>query len=149
MAFKILKRLKAPTRFIDRVCFLVKNHDRPFPQNDLKLKLRLAEIGEENARDLIDVKYADNFAQGTLKAQEERKNIEELQKRINCIFSTEKCMSIKDLAVDGNDVLAHGFKGKDVGEILHGLFIDVLTGNIKNQRECLLKSIEKRAKNRL
>lgn len=149
IAIKILKRLKAPTSFIERVCFLVKNHDRPFPQNDLKLKLRLAEIGEENARDLIDVKYADNFAQGTLRAQEERKNIEELEKRINGVFLSEKCMSIKDLAVDGNDVLLYGFKGKEVGEILHGLFIDVLTCNIKNERASLLKSIEKRAKNRL
>ena len=149
IAIKILKRLKAPTRLIERVCFLVKNHDRPFPQNDLKLKLRLAEIGEENARDLIGVKYADNFAQGTLRAQEERKNIEELEKRINGVFLSEKCMSIKDLAVDGNDVLLYGFKGKEVGEILHGLFIDVLTCNIKNERASLLKSIEKRAKNRL
>ena len=148
-AYQIMKRLKAPTKLINDVCFLVKNHDRPFPQNDIRFKLRLSEIGEEYARDLIAVKYADNFAQATKKAQEERVNISYLENRINEVFNRGDCLYIKDLAVDGNDVLKKGFKGKEVGEVLKKLLVDVIAGNIENDREKLLNSIEKRAKARV
>lgn len=149
VAYRILKRLKASNKLIENVCFLVKNHDRPFPQNELKFKLRLAEIGEEHAFDLVDVKYADNMAQGTHKASEERPNIEKLEERIKSVFSSGECLNIKQLAIDGNDVLSVGFKGKEIGEVLQSVFVDVLAGNLQNERQKLLKSIERRAKNRL
>ena len=147
-AYRILKRLKASTKLIKDVCFLVKNHDRPFPQNEVKFKLRLAEIGEEYALDLVDVKYADNLAQGTQKASEERLNIERLEERIKGAFASGECLNIKQLAVDGNDVLNAGFKGKEIGEVLQSVFVDVLSGNLQNDRQKLLKSIERRAKSR-
>jgi tRNA nucleotidyltransferase (CCA-adding enzyme) len=147
-AYRILKRLKASTRLIKDVCFLVKNHDRPFPQNEVKFKLRLAEIGEEYALDLVDVKYADNFAQGTQKANEEKQNIENLEKRIKDAFVSGECLSIKQLKVDGNDAINVGFKGKEVGEVLQRLFVDVLAGNVENDRQKLLQSLERRAKTR-
>ena len=146
IANAILKRLKAPAKFIQTVCFLVKNHDRPLPINAVKFKLRLSEIGEDLARDLVKVKYADNFGQGTQKALEERKNIEELESKIDAVFKSGECIFLKDLAVNGNDVLSLGYKGKEVGEILKGLLVDVISGNIPNQRERLLKSIQKRKK---
>ncbi|MBR2385392.1 MAG: CCA tRNA nucleotidyltransferase [Clostridia bacterium] len=149
VAYGILKRLKASNKLIENVCFLVKNHDKPFPQNDLKFKLRLAEIGEKNALDLVDVKYADNMAQGTIKSSEERQNIAKLESKIKEVIKTCDCINIKQLKVDGNDVVAYGFKGRQVGDVLQKLFVDVLAGNIKNEREKLLKSIEKRAKTRL
>ena len=149
VAYGILKRLKASNKLIENVCFLVKNHDKPFPQNDLKFKLRLAEIGEKNALDLVDVKYADNMAQGTIKSSEERQNIAKLESKIKEVIKTCDCINIKQLKVDGNDVVAYGFKGRQVGDVLQKLFVDVLAGNIKNEREKLLKSIEKRAKARL
>ena len=148
-AYRILKRLKASTKLIKDVCFLVENHDRPFPQNEVKFKLRLAEIGEEYALDLVDVKYADNLAQGTQKAFEERLNIERLEERIKGAFASGECLNIKQLAVDGNDVLNAGFKGKEIGEVLQSVFVDVLSGNLQNDRQKLLKSIERRAKSRL
>ena len=148
-AYRVLKKLKASTKFTNDVCFLVKNHDRPFPQNDLKFKLRLCEIGEEKAMDLVEVKYADNLAQGTKKAEDERENITFLKERIEGVFASGECISIKQLEVDGNDVLDAGFKGKEVGEILNKMLVDVLSGNLQNDRKKLLKSLEKRSKTRL
>ncbi len=149
IAYRVLKRLKAPNKLIGDVCFLVKNHDRPFPQSELKFKLRLSEIGRERSRDLIEVKYADNSAQGTQRAREERVNIIGLEERTDYAFATCDCLCVKDLKVDGNDVLSYGFKGKEVGEILQRLLVDILSGNLKNERPQLIKSIEKRAKGRL
>ena len=103
----------------------------------------------QNALDLVDVKYADNIAQGTKKANEERQNIAYLESKLKEVIKTCDCLNIKQLKVDGNDVLAFGFKGKQIGDVLQGLFIDVLAGNVENDREKLLKSLEKRAKTRL
>ena len=38
IAEKILKRLKAPVAFREKVLFLIKRHDVPFPESDFKLK---------------------------------------------------------------------------------------------------------------
>lgn len=146
VAYKILRGLKAPTKLIKDVCFLVKNHDRPFPQNPLKFKIRLSEIGKDYALDLVCVKYADNMAQGTLKAQEERENIVALEEKINGIFSSGECLFINQLKIDGNDVLSYGIKGEEVGKTLKNILKDVMSGNLENDREKLLKSIERRAK---
>ncbi|MBR2336375.1 MAG: CCA tRNA nucleotidyltransferase [Clostridia bacterium] len=146
IAYKVLKRLKASNKLVEDICFLVKNHDRPFPQNEVKFKMRLAEIGEGRALDLLAVKYADNSAQGTLRAEEERQKIAEIDRRIRAVFSSGECLSVKQLAISGDDVLKFGFKGKDVGKILNGLLADVISGNIQNDRERLIKSLGKRAK---
>ena len=149
LAYRILKRLKATNKLIKDVCFLVKNHDRPFPRSDLKFKLRLAEIGQEYALSLVAVKYADNFAQGTQKAIEEKANIIALENRIKDTFASCDCLSVNQLAIDGKDVLEVGFKGKEVGDVLQSVFVDVLSGNLSNDRQKLLKGLEKRAKTRL
>lgn len=50
------------------------------------------------------------------------------------------CLSIGELAVNGNDIMALcGVKGKEVGKILNELFEVVLTDYTKNNREYLIK----------
>ena len=39
--------------------------------------------------------------------------------------------------------------GKEVGDVLQSVFVDVLSGNLSNDRQKLLKSLEKRVKPRL
>ena len=48
------------------------------------------------------------------------------------------CLAIRDLAIDGRDLLAHGRQGKEVGAILAFLLARVLDDPSLNQRETLL-----------
>ncbi|MBX5437245.1 MAG: hypothetical protein IRZ33_08510 [Alicyclobacillaceae bacterium] len=50
--------------------------------------------------------------------------------------------SLQELAVDGGDLTALGFRGRAVGEALRRLARDVLSGTVANRREALLSRLE-------
>ena len=55
------------------------------------------------------------------------------------ILAQQQCFSLKDLAVDGNDVIACGVApGPEVGRILEQLLMKVIDGELPNDREVLL-----------
>lgn len=48
---------------------------------------------------------------------------------------------VSQLAVDGKDLLALGYRGRAVGEGLHSLLLQVMRGEVKNEREALLAAL--------
>lgn len=51
---------------------------------------------------------------------------------------------VGELAINGNDVMAFGYKGEEIGKVLHELFDLCLRGEKKNERKILLDMLEKR-----
>lgn len=147
MAIQVFKRLKAPTDFTKKVCALIKLHDRPFSFDRRKLKKDLSVFGEETVLGLLDVKIADNAGQGTEIALAESEKVLKVKDIILDIINSGECYKLKDLKIDGKDVESFGFKGKEVGEILSAVLSDVIGGNLPNDRQRLLSSLEKRADN--
>ncbi|MCI6734360.1 MAG: CCA tRNA nucleotidyltransferase [Clostridiales bacterium] len=121
VAEKILKRLKAPVAFREKVLFLIKNHDAPFPESNFKLKRLLGEIGEEAFFDLVKVKYADNKAQGTDVAIAESEKTAKITEKVQKIIESGECYSLKMLNVSGDELASIGFKGKEIGDELNVL----------------------------
>lgn len=65
---------------------------------------------------------------------------DELQELTSKIRSDGDCLSLKDLAVNGQDLIAAGIKpGKEIGIILEHMLNDVLEHPEDNQKEILLK----------
>ena len=55
----------------------------------------------------------------------------------------EACISLKDLAINGDDLIAIGVaRGKRIGEILSGLLEEVVEERLPNDREALLRAAE-------
>ena len=52
------------------------------------------------------------------------------------------CVSLKDLAVNGRDLMAMGYRGKAIGNALNALLDLVLDEQVENQREALLAKLE-------
>lgn len=52
------------------------------------------------------------------------------------------CYSLKQLAINGNDLLKAGFQGKEISETLQKCLSSVMNGNIPNTREALLEFIQ-------
>jgi tRNA nucleotidyltransferase/poly(A) polymerase len=50
--------------------------------------------------------------------------------------------SVKDLAIDGNDLIQLGYSGKEIGQTLQDLLIRVYNNEIKNDRGELLKTLK-------
>ena len=57
---------------------------------------------------------------------------------IDEIISNEECFSVKNLAIDGNDLMEIGYRGKKIGEMLNTLLNMVINEKIKNDYDALL-----------
>lgn len=65
----------------------------------------------------------------------------ELNSKISKIISNGDCTSLKELAVNGQDMINAGLKGKDIGKKLNELFLSVLKNPEENDRKKLLEKI--------
>ena len=141
-AFKILKRMKYDNETINKVVTLIKYHDRDVRSKKSIRKL-LSLIGEDLFRDLLKVKKADALAQNPKFYKEKEEKLIETEKKLNEIIKAQECFTIKNLNVDGKDLIALGIKpGKDIGIILNNLLNKVIENPNLNNKEILINMIK-------
>ncbi len=135
LADAILLRLKAPTALRERVVFLVKHHMDAITEERKLLRRLLNRYGEEALLQLLALQTADFTCKGV---SGETFNFAEIQKAIAQIVAEESCLSLKDLAVDGHDMMALGITGQAIGRTLNALLDAVLEEKLPNERDALL-----------
>ena len=139
MAREILRRLKFDNATIDRVCNLVKNHDDRPEINERNVRRMIIRVGQENFPDLLAVKRADCLAQSMYHREEKLDYIKSLENMYETIISQGNCLKIKDLKINGKDLIEMGVpQGKGIGEILNAIFDEVVDNPQLNTREYLL-----------
>ncbi len=137
MADEILTRLRFSNASKQRIVTLVKWHDVPISADDKSVKKALGKFGVEVFFDLTALKRADNLAQSPLyhQRQEEIAKLEETAKRV---IEQEQCFSLKDLAVNGSDLIALGIpRGETIGKTLNSLLRAVIEEKVPNEKEAL------------
>ena len=68
--------------------------------------------------------------------------LEEIKGKAEQILAERQCLTLKDLAVDGRDVIAAGIRpGPEVGQVLNRLLGQIVNDELPNSREALLKLI--------
>ena len=143
-AKEILKRLKWDNDTIDRVTRLIRYHDDRPPLSEKNVRRAMNRVGLEQFPGLFEVKRADVLAQGEYKRQEKLSYIDEYQKYYEQILEKNQCVSLKNLAINGKDLIDLGMKpGKELGEVLQRLFELVLENPQENTRENLLEKAHK------
>ena len=60
---------------------------------------------------------------------------------LDALLAEKPCFTLKDLAVNGRDLLAAGLKGKAVGETLQSLLEAVMDGRVPNEKGALLSQL--------
>ena len=71
---------------------------------------------------------------------EKLQNIEEIKFQYEEIVKRQECVSLKDLAISGSDLIAAGMEpGKEIGEILNKLLELVIESPDLNQKDKLLE----------
>ncbi|MBQ3000697.1 MAG: HD domain-containing protein [Oscillospiraceae bacterium] len=132
----LLLRLKAPTALREKVVFLIKNHMLSLPADPVVLRRRLSEYGEVNIQALLQMQRADYAGKGVTENMPPFELIEAL---IENILAEEHCLHLRDLAVNGRDLMAVGFpEGRLLGEALTYLLDCVVGEKLPNEREALL-----------
>ena len=150
MARKILRRLRFDNDTISKVCKLVRFHDQKLSLKPTKLRKAIVKIGPELFPLLLEVKKADMLAQSDYRRSEKEIELAEIQKVYTKILEDKDCLSLKDLAVCGKDLIEQGMHpGKELGETLQKLFEYVLENPEKNNRENLMEYLNTIKKNTL
>lgn len=138
-AYKILKRLKFDNDTINRVRRLVKWHDYRFSLSENHIRRSISKIGEDIFLDLLEIMRADVMAQSSYMQKEKLGELKKIRCVYDKIIAAGNCLSVKDLAVNGNDLLELGLKrGPEIGEVLNSLLELVLDEPEKNNKEFLL-----------
>ena len=143
MARVILRRLKFDNDTTDRVCRLVRWHDDNPEISERNMRRAISRIGVEQYPALFVVKRADTMAQSAYGRDEKLAYIAEYERMYQEILDKQQCLTIKDLAVDGKDLIQAGMKpGKELGEVLKKFLEIVLEEPEKNTKEALLQELD-------
>jgi tRNA nucleotidyltransferase (CCA-adding enzyme) len=144
MASEILHRLKYDNDTIKSVCALIKWHD-DMPELSLRLIRRaINRIGADRYPAIFELKRADILAQSEYRKEEKLEWLRGYEAIYNDIIEQKQCTSVKELAVDGKDVIACGVEpGKQIGNILNELLEIVLDDPAQNERDNLIELIHK------
>jgi tRNA nucleotidyltransferase (CCA-adding enzyme) len=137
LAAAIMDRLRFDKTTRTRILVLVKYHDVPILCAEKSIRRALNRLGEEGVRALLAVKRADNLAQHP-DFWGRQKEIDALEALLEQVLASESCFSLKQLAVNGSDLLSLGFSGPELGQMLQRLLEQVLDGRLPNERQALL-----------
>lgn len=147
LADGMLRRLKCGTAFRETVVRLVAWHDRDISRTERGLRRALRALGEEDLRRLIAVKRADNLAQAP-EFRDTQAEIDRAETIMEKLLAENACVSLKQLAVNGRDLMELGLSGPAVGQTLSELLDQVVDGKLPNERSALLEQAESMGKER-
>lgn len=141
IAEAVLKRLRFDNDSIKTICKLVLWHDYGMGECPGKKNFRkaLSKMGTDFFPLFVKIKRADIEAQSDYRKEEKLESLRTMETMYQEILADADCLTVKDLAINGKDLIALGIKpGKEMGEILSGLLDHVLENPEQNKRDILL-----------
>lgn len=141
MAGKILRRLRYDNRTIKKVKTLIKEHMIVLLKPTQKATKRfINRVGQENLDLFFDLQKSD------IKGTKEPycfEYVEKLQKEVRKILVEKQPLKIKDMKIDGKDIINLGVpQGKQIGIILKELSEKVLDDPTINTRDKLIEEVK-------
>ena len=142
MAVEVLQRLKYDNDTIRRVKKLVRYHDERPKLTLPSIRRFVADVEVSNMDNLMRLKYADLYAHAKYQWDDKLYQVETLDEMYHKILEDNDPIVIKDLAVDGEDLMKEGIPaGPKIGEALRKLLDIVLDDPSMNDKEKLLKAL--------
>lgn len=143
LAEAAMTRLRFSRDLTDRVTHLVKNHmfDYRPEWTDATVRRFVRTVGIENVADLFDLRIADNLGNGLKTGFPHY--LGELTERIGRVVEAQEALSVRDLKVDGADVMRELRlpPGPEVGRVLDRLLEEVTEDPSLNERKRLLQRL--------
>lgn len=137
MADDILRQLRFDNASRERIVHLIRRHNYPIQPVPRPVKRLLNLLGEDGLRHLLALHRADTMGQSALCA-DRIAQYDQVEKVLDQLLPQNACFSLRDLALDGNDLLRLGFQGRQIGQILAACLSAVTDETIPNQRQALL-----------
>ena len=140
MARKILKRLRYSNAVESKVCHLIRHHMFHYEDNwtDSAVRRFVARVGLDAIDDLFLLRRADTY--GTAGRYIDDVRLTEFRDHIDRTLHDDHALTLRDLAVSGEDLAALGVKrGPVMGALLKQLLETVLDDPSLNERFKLLE----------
>ena len=136
----ILRRLRFDNETINSVTELVLYHDSTIEPTSKTVKRWLNKIGDIQFKRLLEIRTADMMAHSSINLDSRLKKQKLLYEVLENVLNEEQCFTIKDLAINGKDLMEIGYKqGKQLGAALQGLLDCVITDEVENDNIKLLE----------
>lgn len=137
MADAILLRLRASNALRNQVVLLIEQHMTPFEPDKRFLRRRLGKYGDDVVSQLLALQKADFCSKGVDEGEETV--FAQVEDMLTQIRQEGACLTVKDLAINGHDLLALGVEpGKRIGECMTFLLSVVQDELISNTKEDLI-----------
>lgn len=141
IAEKVLTKLRFDNKSKSDILELVLYHDAVIEPTPRTVRRWLNKIGEKQLYRLLDIRMADILAhaKGTQESRIERCNA--LRDILEDIIMSNQCFTMKDLAINGRDVMdiLSIPEGKDVGVILNNILELVILEALPNDRNSIIQ----------
>ena len=137
IADAVLHRLKAPTALREEVVTLIGRHMTRLQPDRKFLRRLVSKYGFPLVEAQLALQQADMGSKGTVE-DDGSAVFAEVRQLLADLKAEDACLSLKDLAVNGNDLMALGFQGRAIGACLNRLLELVVEERLPNKKEALL-----------
>ena len=145
IAKTVMKRLKFDNDTIRKVTKLVAYHDYRMEPTGANVRRAMHEIGVELFPYYLAVRLADTKAQSSYERRGKLENIIQIRELYRNALRNKECVTLKDLAVTGTDLMNVGIApGKKLGRLLNELLDIVIEDPAWNQKEKLCDYVKER-----
>ncbi len=134
---KTMEKLRYDGATIKKTLFLVERHDMVMNDDPIMIKKHLMRFGEEGYFDLLKVHIADDYAKARV-AMNRIPVYNQAKSTAENILKEKECFSLKNLEVNGNDIVKMGYKGADIGKALDFLLNAVIEEKCLNTHDELI-----------
>ena len=137
IADKILRRLKAPTALREEAVALIGRHMTRLQPDRKLLRRQVSKYGFPTVEAMLALQQADMGSKGT--GEDDGSTVfAAVQQLLADLKAEDACLSLKDLAVNGTDLITLGFQGKEIGACLSALLEQLIEERLPNERSALL-----------
>ena len=141
MADIVLRQLKAPTVLREQAVLLIGQHMTRLIPDKKFLRRRIGRLGWETAEQMLLLQEADMGSKGT-GTSEEMVVFQKIRTLMEEIRAENACLTLKDLAVNGHDLMQLGLCGKAIGQTLNALLEQVIDESLPNEKDHLLTFVK-------
>ena len=133
----ILLRLKAPTALREEVVTLIGRHMTRLQPERKWLRRQVSKFGFSMVELQLALQEADMGSKGT--GEDDGSAVFSAVRGLLAEVKAENaCLSLKDLAVNGKDLMALGYRGRKIGTCLDAMLEQVVDERLPNEKEALL-----------
>ena len=145
IAKTVMKSLKFDNDTIRKVTKLVAYHDYRMEPTGANVRRAMHEIGVELFPYYLAVRLADTKAQSSYERRGKLENIIQIRELYRNALRNKECVTLKDLAVTGTDLINLGIApGKELGTLLNELLDMVIEDPAWNQKGKLCDYVKER-----